>query len=106
MAKRAHESTSIAQAQAEAPKSSQVDLAPAIVALTQATQSLALAANQLMQFAQGFAGLPLTGRSGPLGGIGEAGSGFPALAQVNAWEDDAFSEAVPTPNPSNPSPIA
>jgi hypothetical protein len=96
------------------PQAGQNDLAPVVEALTQATQALVSTTNQLMQFAQGFAGpAPVGGGGGGQEGGGQAslggagpGTGFPPQAQINVWEDDPFSEAVPTPNPRNPSPVA
>jgi len=79
------------------PQASQSDLAPVVEALTQATQALVSTTNQLMQFAQGFAS-PAPGVTGG----GREGGG---QAQINTWEDDPFSEAVPTPDPRNPQPI-
>src|SRR5689334_22210536 len=79
------------------PQASQSDLAPVAEALTQATQALVSTANQLMQFAQGFAS--------PAPGVTGGGQEGGAQAQINTWEDDPFSEAVPTPDPRNPPPI-
>ena len=95
------------------PQNSQNDLAPVVQALTQATQALVSTTNQLMQLAQGFAspapsglgGQPGAGGQASLGGAGP-GSGIPPQSQINIWEEDPFSEAVPTPDPRNPSPLA
>src|SRR3954471_10308966 len=90
----------------------QSDLTPVVEALTQATQALVATTGQLMQLAQEFAGSARggdgghdrRGQGGP--GGGSPGPGSPPQAQINIWDDDPFSEAVPTSNPRNPSPIA
>jgi hypothetical protein len=46
----------VSDADAGMPQAGQNDLAPIVEALTQATQALVSTTNQLMQFAQGFAG--------------------------------------------------
>src|SRR3954453_24074693 len=94
--------------EADASQTSQNDLSSAVEALTHATQALVSTANQLTQLAQGFASSVSGGGAGGGAGLGGAGSGsgFPAQAQVNIWEDDPFSEAVPTANPRNAVPIA
>jgi len=97
----------------EASQTSQNDLSLAVEALTHATQALSTA-NQMTQLAQEFASSVPGGsagsgqRVGGEAGLGGAGPGsrFPAQAQINAWEDDPFSEAVPTVNPRNATPIA
>lgn len=66
------------------------DLATAAQSLTQAAQLLAATANQLMQVLQGMAS---QGQLQPGGGVAAA------AAQINTWEDDPYSEAVPTVNP-------
>jgi hypothetical protein len=93
------------------PQGGQNDLATVIEGLTQVTQALVSTANQLMQFSQNLAGTSLSGGGqdgGGEAGLGSGGAGLgapQAQAQINIWEDDPFSEAVPTPNPRNPSPI-
>src|SRR3954463_4877736 len=92
-------------------QASQSDLTPVVEALTQATQALVTTTNQLMQFAYALT-VPTSGGGGGQEGGGQAGyggvgpgPGAPLQAQINIWEDDPFSEATPTPNPRNPSPI-
>jgi hypothetical protein len=74
----------------------QQELRAAITALTEATRSLAATSQQLAQLSQG-------GGSMLAGQPGGPGVGTPAspsvLATVNAWEDDPYSQAVPTANP-------
>jgi hypothetical protein len=58
--------------------------------LTQATQALTTTATQMMQIMQTLTSTP-TIRQAPPGGA--------VATQINTWEDDPFSEAVPTQNP-------
>jgi hypothetical protein len=89
----------------------QSDLASVVEALTQATHALVATTGQLMQVAQelaapsrgGDGGHDRRGQGGP--GSAGPGPGGPPQAQINIWEDDPFSEAVPTSKPRNPSPI-
>ena len=68
-------------------------LSNTLQALTQATQALTVAATQMMQTMQGMAGgVPPSRRAQP--------------AQINTWEDDPFSEAVPTTNPVSPATVS
>jgi hypothetical protein len=72
------------------------DLPAAIDTLTQAAQALTTTAAQMMQMMH-------TLTSGT--GVGQARPGAPAT-QVNTWEDDPFSEAVPTQNPPLGAPLS
>src|SRR5919197_4129554 len=63
---------------------SAAELSAAMQTLTQAAQALTTIANQMMHVMQLPPGRP------------EAPT---PLTQVNTWEDDPFSEAVPTTNP-------
>ncbi len=103
-----------ADTEIEASQTSQGDFSTALEALTNATQALVSTTNQLMQFAQGFTSpVPGGGAGGGQGGGSQAGLGgagpAPGLqpqTQINTWEDDPFSEAVPTANPRNAATIA
>jgi hypothetical protein len=79
---------------ADATQQSAQTLAGAAQALTQATQQLTATVAQLSAVTQGRAadtGVRVT---------------TPAAAvQINAWEDDPFSEASPTPTPTRPQPV-
>lgn len=69
-------------------------LSAAIQALTQATQVLHGTANLMVQAVQG------SGAGGGAGaGAGGAVDAGVAQARINVWEDDPFSESVPTLNP-------
>jgi hypothetical protein len=68
-------------------------LSAAVRTLTQANQSLAATTAQMLQMMRGAAS------STNVEGLGLG------QARINAWEDDPFSEAFPTANPSNPAPI-
>jgi len=70
---------------------SAAELSAAIQTLTQAAQALTTIANQMMHVMQ----LP-PGRPEPP----------TPLTQINTWEDDPFSEAVPTTNPPLATPLA
>ncbi len=72
----------------EATVSEGDDLSRAVQALTQATQHLAATANQIRQ---ATASVPQT-----MGGTAQPAAG----PEIDAWLDDPFSEAVPTPNPA------
>src|SRR5882724_10322436 len=76
---------------------SAVDLSIAIDTLTQAAQALTTTATQMMQMMH-------TLTSGPSVGQAPPGGGVPAT-QINTWEDDPFSEAVPTQNPPLATPL-
>jgi hypothetical protein len=74
------------------------ELSTAIQNLTQATQLLTAAAAQMTRTMQSMP--PSTPTSQPnLGGSGSA------AATINTLEDDPFSEATPTANPSNATPL-
>jgi hypothetical protein len=75
---------------------SAADISMAIHTLTQATQALTTTATQMMQMMQTLAGGPSV--SQPPRGV--------LAAQINTWEDDPFSEAVPTPNSPLATPLA
>jgi hypothetical protein len=87
------------EADEETRQSRPSDLAPAIGALSDATKSLVLATNQLLQFAHDMASAA-AGRDAGLAGLGISAT------QINTLEDDPFSEAVPSTNPTVASPIA
>src|SRR5262252_7146604 len=89
----AYENTAVSNALSE---STPADLSTAIDALTQATQTLTAAATQMMQMLQTLAGGP--GGPPPPPSV--------VTTQVNTWEDDPFSEAVPTTNPPLATPLA
>jgi hypothetical protein len=75
---------------------SAADLSTAIHTLTQATQVLTTTATQMMQVMQTLAS-----------GTGVSQLPRAAVAtQINTWEDDPFSEAVPTTNPPLATPLA
>jgi hypothetical protein len=76
---------------------SAADLSAAVQALTQATQALTTTATQMMQLMQTLPSAPSL-RPPPPGGA--------VATQINTWEDDPFSEAVPTPNPPLAAPLA
>jgi hypothetical protein len=73
------------------------DLSATIQALAQATQALTTTATQMMYMMQSLTSAPSL-RQVPPGGAAVA-------TQINTWEDDPFSEAVPTPNPSLATPL-
>jgi hypothetical protein len=83
--------------QASGLESSQNDVNQAVAALAQATQALVRATTQLVQAAQQLADLS-SARPAP------GGTPVPAL-QINTLEDDLFSDAVATANPSNAPPV-
>ena len=70
---------------------STAELSAAIQTLTQAAQALTTIATEMMRVIQNP-----PGRQEPL----------TPLAQINTWEDDPFSEAVPTTNPPLATPLA
>jgi hypothetical protein len=76
---------------------SAADLSAAVHALTQATQALTTTATQMMQIMQTLPSAPSL-RPLPPGGA--------VTTQISTWEDDPFSEAVPTPNPPLAAPLA
>jgi hypothetical protein len=75
----------------ELSSSAAADLSAAISTLTQAAQALTTTAGQMMQMMQ-------TVTSGT--SVGQAPSGAAPATQINinTWEDDPFSEAIPTQN--------
>jgi hypothetical protein len=77
---------------------SATDLTSAVQALTQATQALTTTATQMMQMMQTFPSPP------SLGQVQRRGDAV--TTQINTWEDDPFSEAVPTQNPPLATPLA
>jgi len=79
-------------------------LATAVRALTEASQTLTAAATQMMQTVQGIPDGTFAEDIAqfPAGGLLPAASSIP---QINSWEDDPFSEAIPTANPSSPDPV-
>src|SRR5262249_21912907 len=74
-------------------ETSTVDLATAIQTLTQAVQTLTTTTTQMMQTVQALVS------SQPQPPDGRVRDGGLQATQVNTWEDDPFSEAVPTSNP-------
>jgi hypothetical protein len=77
---------------------SATELTAAVHALTQAAQALTTTATQMMQIMQTFPSPPALGQTRP-------GAGAVTI-QINTLEDDAFSEAVPTQNPPQATPLA
>ena len=78
-------------------RSPQVDLTSVINAITAATQALTQASDVLKDI---DAQIGTGGRAG----VGPAAQ--PPPATINTWEDDPFSEEVPTPSPSLAPPIS
>src|SRR5438477_1594353 len=70
---------------------SAAELSAAIQTLTQAAQALTTIATQMLHVMQSPPGQPASA---------------PPLTQTNTWEDDPFSEAVPTTNPPLATPQA
>src|SRR3954451_8304647 len=89
-----HPSAGTTPADDEASKPSLSDLSAAIDSLTQAAQTLTTAAAQIMQM--------LTSGTG----IGQIEPSSARIQHINAWEDDPFSEAVPTENPPLSAPLS
>jgi hypothetical protein len=73
------------------------DLSAAINTLNQAAQALTTTVTQMMQMMHTLASGPMIGQAPPATGV-------PAT-QINTWEDDPFSEAVPTQNPPLATPL-
>jgi hypothetical protein len=87
--------TAAADALTRASQQSAQSLSAGVQALAQATQQLVAVASQLGRAAESRAG-----------DIGAMGASAPAGTQISAWEDDPFSEAVATPNPTRAQPVS
>jgi hypothetical protein len=79
------------------------DLRSAAEALLEAAQSMVRSGNQLTQLMQTMTSTPGLGM---LQGQSSAAGQAPMTVQINTWEDDPFSEAVPTTNPPIATPVA
>jgi hypothetical protein len=74
------------------------DLAEALNAIAQAAKAQAASAAQIMQMMQQMVQMMQQAQAvGP--GFGAGAVGAPAAVQINIWEDDPFSEEVPTADP-------